>query len=600
MRVCKTLLMLVVIGLVSVGSALADAGDNLTYQGNKARITVGTIKDKAKNFSDQEAAAIGEMLSTALSQNPKFIVLASQEEVAELADEIEFAQSGYAEEGRGPEKGLMESADILITGAVTDFKPDAGGGGGGLGGLTKKAMGAVGVSKKDAQINMDIKIIDIRTRRVLKSMSLKGKATSWKATGAGASWSKDLVVGGALSAYSNEPMGDAIREVLGEAVEEIADEIPNEYYRYQGQGQYTTEYASGGSTPASGGAAPSGSAGGSSGGGSAPASAPAPKPAAEDMTLYTKYDFVPGDKVIFFDDLIDDEEGDFPYRWDLKKGVYEVARFKGQKWILCTNSGEICPRLPDGHLPETYTIEMDFYVEAIEGQRNYYYMNWLDDKDRHVGQFMVDGSGHTDLSISGSTLANKKVDPNLGEGVHTMRVMVSQRAMKCFLDQERVANVPRTDGFNPTKICLSLTTYSRDGKSPCIVRNYRFAEGGKTLRQQLDETGKIVTHGILFDSDSHVIKKESYKTLKNIGELLSEDAGLRLSIEGHTDSDGSDDHNLELSRQRAESVRNYLVANYGIAADRLESKGWGESKPIDGNTSPEGKANNRRVELIKL
>jgi outer membrane protein OmpA-like peptidoglycan-associated protein len=75
---------------------------------------------------------------------------------------------------------------------------------------------------------------------------------------------------------------------------------------------------------------------------------------------------------------------------------------------------------------------------------------------------------------------------------------------------------------------------------------------------------------------------------------------LRVSIEGHTDSDGTDEYNMTLSQKRAASVKNYLIANYKIAPERLESKGWGESKPIDKNDTPEGKANNRRVELVKL
>jgi OmpA-OmpF porin, OOP family len=97
-----------------------------------------------------------------------------------------------------------------------------------------------------------------------------------------------------------------------------------------------------------------------------------------------------------------------------------------------------------------------------------------------------------------------------------------------------------------------------------------------------------------------VIKAESYKTLADIGGLLTDDPALRLSIEGHTDVDGADDANLTLSQQRADAVKDYLVATYQIDGGRLEAKGQGEAKPIDKNTTAEGKANNRRVELIKL
>ena len=88
--------------------------------------------------------------------------------------------------------------------------------------------------------------------------------------------------------------------------------------------------------------------------------------------------------------------------------------------------------------------------------------------------------------------------------------------------------------------------------------------------------------------------------MKEIGELLTEEQQLRVCIDGHTDSDGADDYNMNLSQQRAESVRNYLIANFNIEASRLECKGYGETKPIDTNGSPEGKANNRRVELVKI
>ena len=172
--------LVIVLAMVALGAGAVSAGDdNLTYQGNKARITVGTIKSKAGKCNNSMAAAIGEMLSTTLVNSNRFIVLASQEELGELVDEIEFGQSEYAEEGRGPEKGLMEGADILITGAITDFEPDAGGSGGGLGGLKKKAFGKIGVDTKKAKIVMDLKIIDIRTRRILKAKKVKAESKNW-------------------------------------------------------------------------------------------------------------------------------------------------------------------------------------------------------------------------------------------------------------------------------------------------------------------------------------------------------------------------------------------------------------------------------------
>jgi len=597
----KVIVCLMVMFAISCGLAVADMEDNITYQGNKARITVGKIKDKSGDCPWEVAAAVGEMLSTALANHEKFIVLASQEEVDELIDEIELGQSDYVEEGRGADKGLMEGADVLVTGAVTGFEPDAGGGGGGLGGLTKKAFGAVGVSKKEAKILMDIKLIDIRTRRIIKAMSLEGKASKWKTSAKGAGWSSDLIMGGALSVYKNEPMEGAIREVLRKAVEQIAKKTPKEYYRYKGQGQYTSEYGAKSTTTSSGGGASAQAVTTSTGrtdqaGGKAVKST---AEVAESMKLFTRYDFVPGNKVIFFDDLHGEEEGEFPMRWNLDEGVYEVARLGKEYWILATDDGYIRPKMPKGPFPETYTIEMEFYDNGPKISGNYFYIQWMDANDKKICEFGIVGKRDTWLYMNNKTVADKSLPENLTKGVHTMRVMATSRSLKAYIDEVRVANVPKVENFNPVMIRLYHRPYN-DLDNPTLFRNFRFAEGGKSMREQLDEDGKIVTHGILFDSGSHKIKGQSYKTLKNIGNLLTDDPELRLSIEGHTDSDGADDYNQNLSQQRAESVRIYLINEYGVSGDRLEAKGWGESKPLDANDSSEGKANNRRVELIKL
>ncbi|MCK4329339.1 OmpA family protein [candidate division WOR-3 bacterium] len=318
----------------------------------------------------------------------------------------------------------------------------------------------------------------------------------------------------------------------------------------------------------------------------------------EDMTLYTKYDFVPGDKVIFYDDMSGEEVSEFPLRWRLDSGVYEVVKLGKEFWIMCTNGGSIRPKMPDAPLPPKYTVELEFYNHGPKFSNRRFEIHWVDSNGRNIGSFKSYGQA-TSLTINGKSLANKRLSNSLTKGVHTMRIMATIRSIKCYIDEVRVANVPKVENFNPVGFRLGHD-YWNIPKSPILFRGFRFAEGGKSMREQLDETGKIVTHGILFDTDSHKIKGESYKTLQGIGQLLEDDPELRLSIEGHTDSDGSDEHNLTLSQNRANSVRDYLISTYNIEPDRLEAKGWGESKPIDTNNSPEGKANNRRVELVKL
>jgi outer membrane protein OmpA-like peptidoglycan-associated protein len=101
---------------------------------------------------------------------------------------------------------------------------------------------------------------------------------------------------------------------------------------------------------------------------------------------------------------------------------------------------------------------------------------------------------------------------------------------------------------------------------------------------------------ILFDTGKATIKSESAGVLQNIIGILQEYPNAKFNVEGYTDSVGSEASNQKLSQERASSVMNYLITN-GVASDRLNAKGFGESNPIDSNKTAAGRANNRRVEI---
>lgn len=109
----------------------------------------------------------------------------------------------------------------------------------------------------------------------------------------------------------------------------------------------------------------------------------------------------------------------------------------------------------------------------------------------------------------------------------------------------------------------------------------------------------LVTESVHFDFDSYAIKPESFPALDAVGEALLDPAleTAILNVEGHTDSDGSDEYNQTLSERRAWSVKSYLVEKFGIDPNRLVIVGFGESAPIATNETEEGKALNRRVEF---
>jgi outer membrane protein OmpA-like peptidoglycan-associated protein len=118
------------------------------------------------------------------------------------------------------------------------------------------------------------------------------------------------------------------------------------------------------------------------------------------------------------------------------------------------------------------------------------------------------------------------------------------------------------------------------------------------MRAAIDAKGSIDIYGILFDFDQDSLKPESKETLDQIALLMKGDDKLKLEIVGHTDNKGTADYNLDLSKRRAANVVAALVADYNIAGDRLSASGAGATKPVDSNDSDEGRAKNRRVELV--
>jgi len=117
------------------------------------------------------------------------------------------------------------------------------------------------------------------------------------------------------------------------------------------------------------------------------------------------------------------------------------------------------------------------------------------------------------------------------------------------------------------------------------------------LAEQLAKTGSVALEGITFDTGKAMIRTESKPVLDEIGALLARDAALRLEIQGHTDNVGAPTANLTLSQQRAEAVKKYLVDTHGVAAARLTTSGFGDTRPIADNATEAGRATNRRVEL---
>jgi outer membrane protein OmpA-like peptidoglycan-associated protein len=176
-----------------------------------------------------------------------------------------------------------------------------------------------------------------------------------------------------------------------------------------------------------------------------------------------------------------------------------------------------------------------------------------------------------------------------------------KQRLRVYLDAEKVWDVPRA--FDATTKYNSIVFQMGGFHSETdrfFASNLRLAVGAPDTRNKLITVGKFVTSGILFDVNSDKIKPESYGMVKEIANVLNENADVRVKIIGHTDNDGDDAKNLELSKKRAEAVKKSLSKDFGVDAARMETDGKGESVPAVKNDTPENKAQNRRVEFVKL
>jgi outer membrane protein OmpA-like peptidoglycan-associated protein len=322
--------------------------------------------------------------------------------------------------------------------------------------------------------------------------------------------------------------------------------------------------------------------------------------------VWANYDFVPGDEVLFAEDFSIDQPGDFPRRLRFKNGNMEVVEWQGEHWLRTTTGSAFSIELPE-ELPERFTLEykvawshgnqwMRVLFKADDGRNwaprkagSYTYPH-LQVDERKTGIF--DFQGDSPYSLT-------PVRGKITEGAPpTMRLMADGEHVKVYVDEKRVANIPQVDIGRSKEIWFLLADGS--DKNPIFISSIRVAGGGADLYDKLAEEGRVTTRGIFFASNSAQLRPESTPTLKDIGKMLTKHEDLRISIEGHTDSSGDEAHNRQLSEQRAESVKRYLMETYGIAANRLETAGYGESQPVADNESPEGRQNNRRVELVKL
>ncbi|MEM9001184.1 MAG: OmpA family protein [Bacteroidota bacterium] len=347
-----------------------------------------------------------------------------------------------------------------------------------------------------------------------------------------------------------------------------------------------------------------------------------------NFSAYSKFDFEAGENIIAFEDFSEDEVGDLPARWNTSNSaeVVTLSTMEGKWMKIGKGKGAFVPEFITD-FPENFTLEYDVIFDFDVSR--YIFLRFLlvnfsdlENPNYDMNQWRPGKNGVTfrmEGGISGGgKISFKKYVPdhqlnlqsekkatqfsrdNSGRGkVMHVAVWKQGKRLRVYLDEDKVFDIPRA--FEDAKLLKSMRFFSEisDDDNYYFLSNIRYAIGKADTRSKLLNEGKLVTYGITFSSGSASIQPESYGVLKKIATVITEN-NISVNIIGHTDGDGGEENNLALSQQRSDAVKMALTTEFGVDASQLKTEGKGEGEPVADNTSPEGKAKNRRVEFVKL
>jgi OmpA-OmpF porin, OOP family len=350
----------------------------------------------------------------------------------------------------------------------------------------------------------------------------------------------------------------------------------------------------------------------------------------EEIKSFSKYDFIPGEKILYTEDFAQEAIAELPAGWNTN-GSGEVVTLENHadKWLRLHNPF-IYLSSNTKEFTENYTAEFDvilqlknngwmyptfstgfFATNGEPGTDNSFLKEYdkyaavvatIYPEERSNSRILVE-SFKDDAGYFKSEPKNYgELEKYYGKPVH-VAIQVQKQRFRMWINETKVFDVPRgidtTYKMNQFFFKVGQTNYKEE-QYGIFISNIKVATGLPDTRHKLIKEGKFSTTGILFDVNSATIKPESNGVLKEIAEVLKQFPSTKIKITGHTDSDGSDAANLELSKKRAAAVRQALVNDFSIDITGMESDGKGESIPVGDNKTKEGKAQNRRVEFTKL
>jgi OmpA-OmpF porin, OOP family len=333
-----------------------------------------------------------------------------------------------------------------------------------------------------------------------------------------------------------------------------------------------------------------------------------------DNKITSKYDFIAGEKVIFYDDFSAENIGDFPAQWlTNSSGEIVTSEKHTGRWFQLKNGGYYIPEAKE-QFTDNFTVEFDLIPSNTINTDYLFNMNFIFvsgtlNKPNEggaipgkAGMSMTPGFESVDWTNWAESVegyrdnGSGKAIFNCGEKYH-IAFWVQKQRVRMYANENKVLDLPRglIEGYAYNIFRIQTT----DEINP-LIANFRIAAGLPDMRNKLMTEGKLISYGIQFDVNSDKIKAESYATIKEIAQVLKDNPTVKIKIIGHTDSDGDLTSNLDLSKRRAISVKNELEKTFQIDSSRMETDGKGENEPLAPNDNMINKAKNRRVEFLKI
>ena len=313
----------------------------------------------------------------------------------------------------------------------------------------------------------------------------------------------------------------------------------------------------------------------------------------ESPPLAEGWDFVPGERLLLYDDFTDMPKGGSPPHWKVRGASVKLGT-DGR--LLITQESQLYPNVSSW--PKNFTIQQEFAVHKSENSDLSWAFHSREDEPQWKMwiRFFAEGECSANLEGAGEELGTAACKYSDGQ-LNRLGLWMQDGRIRVYWNGERLIDVNQVKSQPIGKVWMEVSPGEGAGFS---LANSRLAESSPDFSQTILSSGRFVTHGIQFDVNSDRLKPESMPILKIVSDAMTAQPALKLRIEGHTDSSGDAAKNLDLSKRRADSVKNALVTKFNIATGRLATEGFGATKPLSPNETPQGRANNRRVEFAKL